>query len=203
MSELGLASGLTLLPHPMLPVVDAVQEQAGGNGGGRRPNIRVLGQYKPDRDVALLEELASRLRSNCNLEIVGRGWPNVKGWTVDARFVSEDELDGLISRSDAIIIPYKRFYQSGIAIRALEQAVPIVGRAGTSLRDLYGPDSRLLVTESGEQRDTPIDGWLSAIDYALRQGRTEAALAGKLFHEDASKGWADLCRNWLSPSNRK
>lgn len=197
MGHLGLAPGLVLLPHPMLPVGDAVQERARGNRSGGRPNIRVLGQYKADRDVALLEELATRLTPKYNLEIVGRGWPPVKGWTVDARFVSENELDELIATSDAIIIPYKRFYQSGIAIRALEQAVPIVGRAGTSLRELYGPQSGLLVTESGEQRDTSIDGWIKAIEHALRQGRAEAVLAGKLFHEDASRGWAELCRNWV------
>lgn len=198
MGDLGLASNLTLLPHPMLPVADSVQEQP----PGKTPQIRVLGQYKPDRDVALLEELSSRLPREYNLEIVGRGWPDVKGWTVDARFVSEDELDGLISTSDAIIIPYKRFYQSGIAIRALEQAVPIVGRAGTSLRDLYGPRSGLLVTESGEQRDTAIGGWISAIEHALGQGRNEAAIAGKLYHEHASKGWADLCGHWLLRSDK-
>lgn len=197
MSELGLASGLNLLPHPMLPVCDAVQGHARGNRGVGRPNIRVLGQYKPDRDVALLEELATRLTADYNLEIVGRGWPAVNGWTVEARFVSEDELDQLIASSDAIIIPYKRFYQSGIAIRALEQAVPIVGRAGTSLRELYGPQSRLLVTESEAQRRTSIDSWISAIEHALGEGRTEAALAGKLFHEDASRGWAALYRSWL------
>lgn len=194
MGGLGLAPGMILLPHPMLPVDDAVQERAVGTG---RPTVRVLGQYKPDRDVALLEELATKLTPKYNLEIVGRGWPAVKGWTVDARFVTESELDELIATSDAIIIPYKRFYQSGIAIRALEQAVPIVGRAGTSLRGLYGPQSRLLVTESGEQRDTSIDSWLRAIEHAVDQGRTEAALAGKLFHADASRDWAALYRNWL------
>jgi len=193
MGDLGLASGMVLLPHPMLPVSDAVHERSGTGG----PNVRVLGQYKPDRDVALLEELASRLAPKYNLEIVGRGWPAVNGWTVDARFVSEDELDELIATSDAIIIPYKRFYQSGIAVRALEQAVPIVGRAGTSLRELYGPQSRLLVRESGEERTTSIDSWISAVEHALGQGRTEAALAGKLFQEDASRSWAELHRNWL------
>ncbi len=196
MGDLGLAPGMILLPHPMLPVGDAVQGRTGGTG---RPTVRVLGQYKPDRDVALLEELATRLTPKYNLEIVGRGWPAVNGWTVDARFVSEGELDELIATSDAIIIPYKRFYQSGIAIRALEQAVPIVGRAGTSLRGLYGPQSRLLVTESGEQRDTSIAGWIGAIEHAVGQGRTEAALAGKLFHADASRDWAALYRNWILP----
>ncbi|MEO5313660.1 hypothetical protein PV772_05965 [Pseudarthrobacter sp. CC12] len=197
MRGLRLGDGVVLLPHPMLPVHDAMQGFPSVKGDSGPPIIRVLGQYKPDRDVALLEELATRLTSKYTLEIVGRGWPAVSGWTVVARFVPEDELDQLISTSDAIIIPYRRFYQSGIAIRALEQAVPIVGRAGTSLRELYGAQSKLLVMESGEHRRTSIDGWISAIDHAVAHGRTEAALAGKLFHEGASSGWASLYRSWL------
>jgi hypothetical protein len=188
MNLVGLTDGLTLVPHPMLPPAHAGEALAPVNGGtSKKPRVRVLGQYKADRDIDLLTSLSDRLGKNYDLDIVGRGWPSVPGWNVDARFVPEDELDELIATSDAIVIPYKRFYQSGIAIRALEHAVPIVGRVDTSLGDLYGPQSRLLVTVKDEVPGQNVGAWVSAIEYATGQGRTETVLAARLFHEEATK----------------
>jgi hypothetical protein len=209
MNLVGLTDGLTLVPHPMLPPVDSGKQSAiDGNAGSRR-RLRVLGQYKADRDIDLLAALAGRLGPKYDLEIVGRGWPAIRGWKVDPRFVPEDELDELIATSDAILIPYKRFYQSGIAIRALEQAVPVVGRADTSLGDLYGRQSRLLVTAEDAVPAQEVEAWESAIEYAMDQGRTETVLAAKLFHEEATKEWGSLGRRLLGagsgrlPSSRK
>jgi hypothetical protein len=198
MDLVGLTDGMTLVPHPILPPADAGKGPKSVNEGtSRRPRVRVLGQYKADRDIDLLTSLAGRLGEKYELDIVGRGWPSIPGWKVDARFVPEDELDELIATSDAIVIPYKRFYQSGIAIRALEHAVPIVGRVDTSLGDLYGPQSRLLVTVKDEVPGQDVDAWVSAIEYATGQGRTETVLAAKLFHEEATKGWGSLGRRLL------
>jgi hypothetical protein len=194
MRDVGLADGLALLPHPMFPAGEPTDGHARGPATENRPRVRVLGQYKADRDVDLLRSLAGRIGSKYCLDIVGRGWPTVPGWNVDARFVSEGELDELIATSGVVIIPYKRFYQSGIAIRALEHAVPVVGRAETSLRELYGPHSRLLITEEAETSGTAseIEAWAAAIEHALEHGRTEASLAGKRFHAEAARGWTSL-----------
>lgn len=192
MAAVGLTDRLALVPHPMFPPADFEKEPTPNEETGKRQRVRVLGQYKADRDIDLLGSLAGRLGQKYDLEIVGRGWPAVQGWNVDARFVPEDELEELITTSDAIVIPYKRFYQSGIAIRALEQAVPVVGRVETSLRDLYGTQSQLLVAVEDELPGAEVDAWVSAIEYALGNGRTETALAARRFHAKASRGWARL-----------
>jgi hypothetical protein len=102
--------------------------------------------------------------------------------------VSESELDELIQSSDAIVIPYKRFYQSGIAIRALELGTPIVGRADTSLSGIYGKSSKLLVRGlESEGGDT--HAWRAAVEYAVTEGATEAAAA-------AEEKFAAVYREW-------
>lgn len=193
MEDLGLADGLTLAAHPVLGA--RLAREAGppdDSRSGLCPRVRVLGQYKQDRDIDLLESLAAKVGPDCDFEIVGRGWPTVKGWRVDSRFVSEDELDHLITTSAALIIPYKRFYQSGIAIRALELSVPVVGRAETSLRDLYGAESPLLVEENGGSQNRDVDAWAHALKFALCQGRAEASRALELYHQRATRDWTSL-----------
>jgi hypothetical protein len=198
MNAVGLTDGLTLVPHPMLPPAASAKEPAVNGEPGIRPRVRVLGQYKADRDIDLLTSLAGKLGSKYCLDIVGRGWPAVPGWNVDARFVPEDELEELILTSDAIVIPYKRFYQSGIAIRALEHGTPVVGRVETSLGELYRPESRLLVAAENEVPGLEAEAWVSALEYAMAQGRTETVLAAKIFHEEATKGWGSLGRRLLA-----
>lgn len=203
MDAVGLTGGLAQVPHPMLPPAGAARDATIGGQSGKRPRVRVLGQYKADRDIDLLKSLARRLGPKCDLDIVGRGWPPVEGWHVDARFVPEDELEELIVSSDTIVIPYKRFYQSGIAMRALEHGVPIVGRVGTSLEKLYGPQSRLLVAADHVLPGQEVEAWAAAIEYAMGQGRTETALAAKLFHEEASESWRAFGHRMLAEGSAR
>jgi glycosyltransferase involved in cell wall biosynthesis len=163
-----LAARSKLLPHPMMsPDTD------------RRTNtgvatVRVLGQFKPDRDVEGLRAAATQLGRDLDLMIVGRNWPRIEGWKVRSEFVPEEELEQLIRGSSAVVIPYRRFYQSGIAVWCLEVGTPIVGPAGTSLDDLFGADSQLLISEP--------DGWAAAIEYAISP-------AGQLAVKDAALRW--------------
>lgn len=189
MHEFGLGASSDILAHPMLPPTR--REDEAKPTGERRPAIRVLGQFKQDRDLEVLQSLAAQFSLECDLEIAGRGWPAVDGWNVDSRFVTEQELDDLVRSSDAIVIPYKRFYQSGIAIRALEAGTPIVGRAGTSLEDLYGSDSQLLVAEAGGMDDSGSHSWSAALHHAIRDGKREAHEAATAVFKAVVADWHD------------
>lgn len=187
MHQFGLGSNLDVLAHPMLPPTR--REVDGTSTDERRPAIRVLGQFKQDRDLEVLQSLAAEFSSEYDLEIAGRGWPTVDGWSVDSRFVTEQELDELVRSSDAIVIPYKRFYQSGIAIRALEAGTPIVGRAATSLADLYGADSQLLVADPLGGDDPKSQPWAAALRHAIRDGKREAFEAANAVFKDVVSDW--------------
>lgn len=123
-----------LLPHPILPLRALPVERD-------RQSVVVVGQYKPARDSALLEALAGPLR-NCGYDLLisGRGWPAIPGWRVDDAFLSEDNLDSLVARAGCVLVPYREFYQSGIAVRTLELGRPVIGPDHPFLRSLYGED---------------------------------------------------------------
>lgn len=142
---------VTAVPHPILP-------PEARSSGGDRP-VRVLGQFKPARDLDLLRVLGPMLRKDgLQTEIVGRGWPEIEGWNVRGEFVEEAQLTDLISTSSVVVIPYRRYWQSGIAIRAFEASVPVVGAHGGFLDELYGGDLSLLVAPQA-----PPEEWVARI----------------------------------------
>lgn len=181
----GLAAQAVLLPHPILPA-ESLRTSVRGR------TVRVLGQYKPDRDVELLERIAAAAAGQLELEIWGRGWPSVEGWDVHSEYLSEDQLDDLLRGARAIVVPYRRFYQSGIAIRALECGTPFVGPADSSLADLYEIPTPLLIEA---EKLHIAERWLLALKAA--ENMKDEDLAG-LTHtavERTSRAW----RRWLYP----
>jgi glycosyltransferase involved in cell wall biosynthesis len=125
----------TLLPHPLWRSRVSVEESLGSR------QVLVCGQYKPARDIGLLRALGQSLRQRgYQTVIAGRGWPSVPGWEIHDGFLTEEELDRTISASAAVLIPYSRFYQSGIAVRAVERGIPVVGADHPFLADLLGAD---------------------------------------------------------------
>jgi glycosyltransferase involved in cell wall biosynthesis len=172
-----LAERVLLVPHPVSEPHPVTESITG------RPIVRALGQFKPDRDVHGLQTAAVRLRGSVDLSIVGRNWPAVEGWEVRSEFVPEEELEELIRSSSAVVIPYKRFYQSGIAFWCLELGTPVVGPAGTSLEEVLGVDSRLLIRD--------LDGWGTAVAFALSQeGRDSTRQAAADWRRRSNAEWA-------------
>jgi hypothetical protein len=165
---------LSLLP---LPIFSPRSKAPSGD-----PVVRVLGQYKRDRDLDALERIAKDAPPGWALEIVGRGWPPVAGWTVRNLFITEDEFSALLGTSAVVLVPYRRFFQSEVAVRALEAGTPVVGPENTSLEELLGAASPWLVRG---------DDWVAAIDRAL------AADAGSI-HDLASKTREEVVIAWTA-----
>ncbi|WIE70226.1 glycosyltransferase [Curtobacterium sp. MCLR17_054] len=176
-----------LLPHPVFPRTATPQPEP----ASEQPVVRVLGQFKPDRDLTLLAEIGERLDTRYRLEIIGRGWPSIAGWTVTDEFVPEEHLDTLIATAQAVLVPYKRFFQSGIAIRSLELGTPAIGPTGSSIADLY-PDNRYLANDTATS-------WCDAISAATSADRDHTrTLAAHAAHTSRT-AWS----RWLTtPINR-
>jgi hypothetical protein len=130
--------GSSLVLHP----IDAPASSSTiGSPQIRDARVLVLGQYKPARDLGALVDLAADLRkASLNFEIVGSDWPAVAGWSVTDDFVTEDVFDRLIRESLLVVIPYRNFFQSGVATRALELGTPVVSPRHEFIEGLFGID---------------------------------------------------------------
>lgn len=174
------AATTRVVPHPSLPTatVDPATRD--------RRRVAVLGQHKDARDMRLLEELGARLAgAGYEAVIRGRGWPAVHGWQVEDRFLSEAELDAELDRAGAVLLPYAQYYQSGIAIRALERGTPVVGERHSFLEAVFGVDYAGLV-----DTDTP-DGWVDVIRAVTDRGPGETLTA-----PETDRGWAEVLGEW-------
>ncbi|KAF2413431.1 hypothetical protein B1729_09940 [Microbacterium sp. B35-04] len=171
-------SRIQRVPHPITTRVSPPRRTSS-------TRVVVLGQFKPDRDLDLLESLAGIADTEWELSIVGRGWPNVPGWRVDARFLSEAEFREQLEAASVILIPYRRFYQSGVAIRALESGTPVVGPHGSVLDDVLGGDSAWLATDDAES-------WRSAIIAAVTADAAQIAAVQERVMHDAIAGWREM-----------
>lgn len=148
--------------RPLLPRHDIVKALHPIRGEQRvapkseSPTVYVAGQYKPERDLTMLAGLGPRLaEKGIQAEIFGRGWPSdIPGWTIHNRFVHEAELDDVLGRAWAVLLPYDLYFQSGIAIRALEQGTLTVTPRTSFAEDLLGADSAAIIGDSSSITDT-------------------------------------------------
>lgn len=124
-----------LVPHPMrapkMPTGDT----------STRNRVLVMGQFKPARDLDAMAAIAPALRAGgWELTVAGRGWPQIAGWRVIDHFLTEDEFHELLRSAAAVLLPYRYYFQSGVALRALEAGIPIVGRQTGFITSILGAD---------------------------------------------------------------
>jgi hypothetical protein len=165
------------VPHPMLAPAAVPRDTSPDK------TIRVLGQYKQDRDMSGLRQLAHDAPSSWRLEVIGRGWPPIEGWQVTSDFVDEDSFDQLIQGSHVVLIPYTRFFQSGVAIRALEAGIPVVGPHQSSLAELLGNDCPWLVRNGI---------WSQSVDAAINARPDEVLAKAQESYEDVVSQWSHV-----------
>lgn len=168
-----------VLPHPLL--LDRVPDL----GAGDRNTVLVCGQYKPARDMGLLTELGYQLSERGFRPVIaGRGWPLLPSWQVISRFLPEAELDRRMAESAAVLVPYSHFYQSGIAVRAMELGVPVVGPDHPFLAELFGADWPGLVA------DGTADQWAAAVEAVTGRG-ADVERSAKQFRVHCEREWSD------------
>lgn len=167
-------------PHPMI-IPTMISESA--------PDriALVLGQYKPTRDLELMTAMADcAKKAGWVLVVAGRGWPDIPGWVVVNNFLTEAEFCHLLSAARAVIVPYRNYFQSGVAIRALETGIPVVGRSSGFLNSILGDQFPGTVGDG----DCP-DSWVHALN-AAASGREHQLQAANRYAVQGVEIWRDL-----------
>ncbi|AFM16108.1 hypothetical protein Mycch_1306 [Mycolicibacterium chubuense NBB4] len=145
-----------LVPHPMRTPRCDRQNPTGSVA-------LVLGQYKPARDLRVMSSIAGALRADgWEPMVAGRGWPSIPGWRVVNRYLEKAEFDRLLASAAAVLLPYQHYFQSGVALRALEAGVPVVGRETGFLACVLGPNFSGAVADWHEP-----DSWAAAMSDAV------------------------------------
>lgn len=160
------ATGVTasVASHPLH--AHAKKSDTAQRTDSRKTVVRILGQYKETRSLDPINAIAQGLQgTEFLLEIRGRGWAPQDGWVVVDRFLTATDFDHSIGTADCVVIPYSRFYQSGVAVRCLESLVPIVGPRHPHLEELYGKDWPGLVDKR--------TNWVQAISNVTAAGSLE------------------------------
>jgi glycosyltransferase involved in cell wall biosynthesis len=169
-----------LTPHPM-------RAPGLGNAAPAGRTVLVLGQYKPARDLDVLAAVAPSLRAaGWKPTVAGRGWPPIPGWRVIDRFLSESGFHELVGSAAVVLLPYRRYFQSGVALRALEVGVPVVGRRTGFLTSVLGANFPGAV----DDWDNP-DSWLAAVE-AATYARADQMRAAAAYSSRGAAEWRAL-----------
>ena len=139
---------LLTLRHPPMPVGDLPADLAPPFAHGGRPRLLMFGRLLPYKGLDLLEAALAQLGPDpgFDLTIAGDGpasdvldrLARQASVTVDKRWIPETEVNALLARADAVVLPYREASQSGIAAAALAMGRPVVatdvGGLGEQLR---------------------------------------------------------------------
>lgn len=184
-----------LLPqHDIVTALHPIRDVQRSTAKSVEPTVVVAGQYKPERDLAMLEALGPRLQAKgIRAKIYGRGWPSaIAGWSVHSRFISETEMDDVLAEAWAVLLPYDLYFQSGIAIRALEQGTLTVSPRTSFAEDLLGADSHSIINDSKSYKSC-----LDAITHTLHHQLAAEATFLK-YRADVDNSWRNALLSALA-----
>ncbi|MBP2411524.1 hypothetical protein JOF48_000323 [Arthrobacter stackebrandtii] len=151
-------------------------------------DIIVAGQFKPERDLNLLSAIGPQLKNlGLRPRIFGRGWPDtITGWEIDSRYLSENELDQRIDAAAIVLIPYKNYFQSGIAIRALERGRPVVSPENSFTKLIFGH-----VDGAVYPADSPPEQVVAHIKLVM-SSQYQALATFSRYRDQVDRSWHDL-----------
>jgi glycosyltransferase involved in cell wall biosynthesis len=102
--------------------------------------------------------------------------------------MSEVEFAEELRRASALLLPYQHYFQSGVAIRAAELGVPVIGHRSPFLADLMGGDYPGFPPDDGDP-----DAWLTATR-AVIDSDFDMAAVSLAYMRRADDDWATFAR---------
>jgi glycosyltransferase involved in cell wall biosynthesis len=105
---------------------------------GPSGRLYIVGSVKDrtPRNLAYLEQLRDLAAPSDRVELV-------------ERFVEDEELDTWVAAADAVVLPYRRSWSSGVLARAQALGVPAIVTAVGGLSEQAGPGDVVVTDEAG------------------------------------------------------
>jgi len=111
-----------------------------------------FGQIKDAKGLDVLLEAMQHVSEDVHLIIAGRVWQTTFDTyqqkiedfqvqhrvTTHIRFVTDEERDELFTACDAIVLPYKKIYQSGVMQVAMSYKIPIIASDIPPFKEMLG-----------------------------------------------------------------
>jgi hypothetical protein len=140
--------------------------------------------------MALISALGQGLRDiGLQPVIAGRGWPAVPGWTVDEGFMTEEAMTARLRRAHCLLLPYSHYFQSNVAVRALELGTPVVGHRHPFLEGLLGLDYPGYV-----QDGDGMEMWIRAIERSIAIPPRSLAAPLEVYESRVIETWSTYLR---------
>jgi len=140
--------------------------------------------------MALISGLGKELRGiGLQPVIAGRGWPTVPGWTVDEGFMTEPDMTARLRRARCVLLPYSHYFQSNVAVRALEVGTPVVGHRHPFLEGLLGAEYPGYVEHGSDPT-----GWARAIERSIAIPPGSLAEPLGVYERRAIQSWSTFLR---------
>jgi len=176
---------VNVLPHPICVAPNSPDICASSSAAGTG-EVLICGQWKPARDMSLISALGQGLsRLGLTPVIAGRGWPAVPGWTVAEGFMSEEEMTDRLRRALCLLVPYSRYFQSNVAVRALENGTPVVGERHPFLEGLLGSEYAGYVDGVSEP-----ETWVRAVERAIGVSPESLGAHLAIYERQAVESWS-------------
>lgn len=197
------AEKVVQIPHPSY---DVVRGTRGRHGGGGPVRLLAFGEVRPYKGVLEFARLIDRARRSgvdVELQVAGRvggafSEADVRrcleendGVRFESGFIEDPRVSEVFARADALVLPYERGLNSGVALLAASYGVPIL--VGRALRDdwVLEPDWQLPLWMPGSQAADELTALTAAVD------RLSTGLAD--LGESASEAAADRSAAVLAP----
>jgi glycosyltransferase involved in cell wall biosynthesis len=200
-------NSITVIPHGA-EIANKAARRARRPQAGELVRVAVLGGIRRNKGTHLAIEAVQQLRrSGLPVELTIAGQPPVSeaaywrqcldlieadpaAFRVIARFLSDEEMQAELERTDAVLLPYDGFSaQSGVAIDALSHGRAVIATAQGGLGDL------LATSGAGIRiRDASVPAVADAVAEAVAIGASGLAILGAAgaAHARTSLSWSTI-----------
>ncbi len=170
-----------------------------------------FGQIKKVKGLEILLSAMPSIRNNIKLIICGKPWKDdffiydqiIEEYKIQSRvikfvrYIEDHERELIFKASDAIIIPYKRIYQSGVLLMGMSYGLPVIASDLEPIKEIIQDQNNGILFKTGNAGDLAEKVNLLFQNNKLRKTISEKSL--ETIRSDFS--WEGIADNYIKMIN--